>query len=511
MPRGSRDLVARIRRLPWQRFGAGAIAGAGALALTFLLRVIALGVFLPELAVDFALRVIPGSVESFFIQTMGGGAKALALGIAVLVFLALPGLYALPYRWIQGRLRNRWLVLVFYTLSAAGIELLVIVPILGGGLAGSSTLSGAGLASFSQLAGSAIYAALLDYFLVDVAARHPDGFSLSRRRFLITTAAAVTGVALALYGLSVTVARPARLAFASVTEMFAKELTPTEEFYTVTKNVIDPQVDPNAWRLEIDGLVANPLTFAYGDLLARTDAEGFVTLECVSNEIGGHLISTAKWSGLRLATLLADAGADPRADWVAFTCADGYTVGLPVAKAMDPGTLLALRMNEILLPPKHGAPARIVAPGLYGMFHAKWVTRITLVQGEFRGFWQQRGWTNRGTVRTTAIIATPRADSVITGAVTVGGVAFAGDRGISRVEVSLDDGRSWTSATLKGPALSGTTWVLWTYAFDPPAGGAYRIIVRAVDGGGSVQEAAGAPPFPDGASGYDSITLLVSR
>ena len=511
MPEEERPWLERLRALPWQRFGAGVVAGTAGLALAFLLRMLGLGIFLPELAVDFAVRVIPGSVESFFIRTMGGGAKALALAVALLVFLALPGLYAISYRRLEARVRNRWIVLALYTFGSAGISLLLIVPILGGGFLGAGTSAGPALASFSQLASAWLYAAVLDYFLVDVAARHPDGFSPSRRRFLMTATAAVAGAAIAFYGLSATVGRPARLFFASVAEMFAKELTPTEEFYVVTKNVIDPAVDAASWRLEVDGLVSGPKSHAYGDLASRADAEEFVTLECVSNEVGGNLISTAKWSGIRLADLLVEAGVDPRADWVAFTCADGYTVGVPLAKAMDPGSLLVLRMNELPLSAKHGAPARIVVPGLYGMFHAKWITRITLVQGEFRGFWQQRGWTNEGMTRTTAIIATPRPDSVITSGVALAGIAFAGDRGISRVEVSTDGGSTWAPAVLKGAALSATTWILWTYDFDPPTGGAYRIVVRAVDGLGQAQEASPSAPFPRGSAGYDTITLLVSR
>jgi hypothetical protein len=297
--------------------------------------------------------------------------------------------------------------------------------------------------------------------------------------------------------------------------MFSKETTPNEEFYVVTKNLIDPTVDAAAWRLSVEGLVTTPATYTLGELLARSAAlptarsEEEVTLECVSNEVGGNLVSTSRWTGVPLADLLADAGVDATADWVAFTCVDGYTVGVPLAKAMDPTSLVALKMGGVLLPPAHGSPARIIVPGLYGMFHAKWLSRITLVRGEFLGFWQQKGWTNRGPIRTTAIIATPPHNSVVGSAVTIGGVAVAGDRGISAVEVSTDGGQTWGSATLKAPPLSGLTWVMWTFPWTPPDGGSYRIVARAVDAGGTLQESSPASPFPNGASGYDSITLLV--
>lgn len=504
-----RELLQRIRRLPWIRFGAGVVAGIGALAVTYVLRILGLGIFLPEVALDFVITRIPGSIESFFIGTMGEGAKVFGLLTALVVILALFGFGATWYRRIQHRVRNRWAVIGVYTGATLAVILLVALPLLGGGLVGSDTSAGAWGAAFSQAIGAWLYAAILDYLLVDVAERHPQGFSLSRRQFIAATLLAVGGTALALYGLGSFVARPARLAFASVADMFAKEVTSNDDFYTVTKNFIDPDVDAKTWRLEIDGLVSSPRSYSYDDLLARASTEEFVTLECVSNEVGGNLISTAKWEGIPLAELLNDTGVQADADWVAFSCADGYTVGVPLAKALNPTTLLALRMNGLLLSTKHGFPARIVVPGLYGMFDAKWLTKITLVQGEFLGFWQQKGWTNRGSIRATAIIATPRPDSVVGLTVTIGGVAFAGDRGISRVEVSTDGGLTWRDATLKTPALSGMTWVLWTYDWTPAGSGAYQLRARAYDGSGAGQERERNPPFPNGSSGYDAITLFV--
>lgn len=504
-----RELAQRIRRLPWIRFGAGVVAGIGALTVTYLLRILGLGIFLPEVALDFVITRIPGSIESLFIGTMGEGAKIFGLLTAIVVILSLFGFGATGYRRIQRYLRPRWAVIAVVTAATAAAILLVALPLLGAGLVGSETRAGTWGAAFSQGVGAWLYAAILDYFLVDIAARHPQGFSLSRRQFIAATLLAVGGTALAFYGLGSFVARPARLAFASVAEMFAKEVTSNDEFYTVTKNLIDPDVDANTWRLAIDGLVSNPRSYSYDELLVRASVEEFVTLECVSNEVGGNLISTAKWEGIPLLELLDDAGVQAAADWVAFTCADGYTVGVPLAKALNPTTLMALRMNGLLLSTKHGFPARIVVPGLYGMFDAKWLTKITLVQGEFLGFWQQKGWTNRGSIRATAIIATPRPDSVVGPTVTIGGVAFAGDRGISRVEVSTDAGLTWRETTLKTPALSGMTWVLWTYDWTPAGSGAYQVRARAYDGSGLGQERERNPPFPDGSSGYDAITLLV--
>lgn len=507
-----KSVVARVRRLPWQRFGAGAVAGGAGLLVSFLVRSFGLGVFLPELAVDFAIGRIPGEIESFFIRTLGEGAKVLALLTAVVVFLILPGIYGMFFRIVQRRLSNRWKVMAFYGLSSAAIILFAVLPILNGGLLGSNTAVGWGFATFSQLISGWVFAAFLDYFLVDVAARHPRGFELSRRQFLVGSVFAIVTVALALYGLGSLAARKGRLVFASVAEMFANERTPTPNFYVVTKNVMDPNItNTDLWVLGVGGLVANPRQYAYGELEGLASVNEFVTLECVSNEVGGNLISTAEWWGVSLSSVLQSAGPHPTADWVVFTCADGYTVAIPLLKAMDPATLIALRMNGDRLTPAHGFPARIIVPGLYGMFHAKWLTRIDAVQGEFLGFWQQKGWTNRGQIRTTAIIATPADSTVLPMArVTLGGVAFAGDRGISAVEVSPDGGRTWSQAVLQPQPLSGLTWVLWTFDWDPPGSGSHRILARAFDGAGTPQEAATASPFPNGAAGYDSITLLVA-
>ena len=467
--RARTQLWALLRGLPWYRFAAGAVAGGAGLLVTFLLRAFGLGVFVPEVAVDFAVGRIPGAIESFFIRSLGEGAKLLALATAVIVFLVLPGAYAVFYRRVQRWLKNRWLGMAFYTFSSAGILLLVVLPLLGEGLLGSSSSVGAGFAVFSQLVGSWIYAAVLDYFLVDVAAEYPAGFSLSRRQFVIGSVGAIAVAALTVYGLASLVAKKGRLAFASFADMMNREVTPTGEFYVVTKNVIDPAVAASTWQLGVGGLVSTATTYTYRNLLdmvATNDpsvVEEFVTLECVSNEVGGNLISTASWKGVRLASLLQTAGLDPNADWIVFTCADGYTAGIPLAKALDPSTIVAVLMNNNQLTTAHGFPARIIVPGLYGMFHAKWLTKIEATQGEFLGYWQQKGWTNRGQIHTTAIIATPADNAVVGSSVTIGGVAFAGDRGISTIEVSTDGGLTWNPAAPQLPPKSNLTWVLWRY------------------------------------------------
>lgn len=499
-----------MRGWPWARFGAGFLAGVAALMVTLILRVLGLGVFLPEVALEAVITHIPGSIESFFIASLGEGAKLLGLATSVLAILVAFGIGALFFRRIQKRLPRRWTVIIVYTLGAAAVILLIASPLLGAGFLGSATEVGASFAAFSQLVGTWIYAAVLDYFLVDVAARHPEGLGLTRRQFLVGGAVAIGAFALALYGLGSVLSTPARLLFASVQDLFAKEVTPTDEFYVVTKNVIDPTVDPATWRLTIDGLVATPLIFSLADLQAKMQTQEYATMECVSNEVGGNLIGTAKWSGLRLVDLLTTAGVQPNADWVEFTCADGYAVAIPLVRATDPATLLVLEMNDAPLLNQHGAPARILVPGKYGMFSAKWVTGILVVQGEVRGFWQQKGWTNDGRIHVAAIIATPAAESVVSSPVTIGGVALSDAQGISKVEVSTDGGTTWSEAQLYDPKDPRLTWRLWTFRWTPTGGGAYRINARAYDGAGNAQDLSTAPPFPNGAAGYDGITLYVN-
>ncbi|MGQ0798005.1 MAG: hypothetical protein ACT4OI_09140, partial [Methanobacteriota archaeon] len=189
----ARSWVRRLRGLPWWRFAAGVVAGGAALGLSLILRLLGLGLFVPEVAVDFVVDRVPGDVEAFFIRTMGEGAKALGLVTAIAVFLALSGAYALPYRALQRRVRNRWGLLGIVALGYALGVLLGVLPVLGGGLLGADTPVGAGFATFGVALSGLVYAAALDYVLVDVAARHPDGFRPSRRQFIV-------GLGLLLFG-----------------------------------------------------------------------------------------------------------------------------------------------------------------------------------------------------------------------------------------------------------------------------------------------------------------------
>lgn len=288
------------------------------------------------------------------------------------------------------------------------------------------------------------------------------------------------------------------------------ELTPTDQFYVVSKNPpgFDPVVEVAKWSLQIAGLVGKPLRLTYDELRAMPAVEQLQTLECISNEVGGNLISNAKWKGVPLRDVLMRAGGPAAtAVRVAFRCADGYSESVPVDDAMHPSTLLAYEMNGEPLPAKHGFPIRLLIPGLFGMKNPKWITKIEVANYDVQGYWEASGWSDDAVVKTMSeFIAAPRSASV--GEIGLGGVAYGGDRGIKAVEYSLDGGATWLPAEVK-PALGPFTWVLWAALWTPTAPGEYTLKVRARDGLGVVQTAREVPTLPDGASGYHTIRIHI--
>jgi DMSO/TMAO reductase YedYZ molybdopterin-dependent catalytic subunit len=287
------------------------------------------------------------------------------------------------------------------------------------------------------------------------------------------------------------------------------ELTPTANFYYVSKNLVsDPDVNAAAWRLTINGLVDRPSMLTLDQLRALPSVEQYQTLECISNEVGGNLMSTARWTGVRLADLLAPAGVRAEASELIFHCADGYSDSLHLAQALGPQALLVYAMDGQPLPQAHGFPARLLIPGLYGMKNGKWITGLEAGAGGYQGYWEQQGWSREARVKTTARIDVPADGDLLAVRPTfIAGVAFAGDRGIARVDVSIDSGRSWTAATLRHP-LAEQTWVLWELPWRPTSG-THLIVVRAIEPSGVVQSPSVTPPLPDGASGYHAITVIV--
>ena len=268
---------------------------------------------------------------------------------------------------------------------------------------------------------------------------------------------------------------------------------------------------PDDWRLRIHGRVARPLTLTYEQLLARPMIERYVTLACVSNEVGGDLIGNAKWLGVRVKDLLLEAGPLSGADQVVGRSIDGFTAGTPTELLLDGrDAMLAVGMNGEPLPIDHGFPVRMVVPGLYGYVSAtKWLTELELTSfADYSAYWVPRGWAALGPIKTESRIDTPRNGATIRRAeVTVAGVAWAQHRGISRVEVRVDGG-AWQPATLAA-VPSVDTWRQWSWTWRTTPG-KHRLTVRATDNAGVTQTARQAPPAPNGASGWHSITVSVS-
>ncbi|MFJ8688210.1 molybdopterin-dependent oxidoreductase [Micromonospora wenchangensis] len=286
--------------------------------------------------------------------------------------------------------------------------------------------------------------------------------------------------------------------------------TPNGGFYRIDTALVVPQVDPETWRLRIHGRVRNPVELTFAELLARPMVERYVTLACVSNEVGGDLIGNARWLGVPIRELLDEAGPEEGADQVVGRSVDGWTCGTPTAALRDGrDALLAVGMNGEPLPVEHGFPVRMVVPGLYGYVSAcKWVTELELTSfADFDAYWVPRGWSAQGPVKTQSRIDTPRARNRLTaGEVTVAGVAWAQHRGISRVEVRVDGG-AWQEATL-APTVSVDTWVQWSWRW-PATPGEHTLQVRATDRDGETQTPLTAPVAPDGATGWHSVTVTV--
>ncbi|MEV6832499.1 molybdopterin-dependent oxidoreductase [Amycolatopsis sp. NPDC051102] len=286
-------------------------------------------------------------------------------------------------------------------------------------------------------------------------------------------------------------------------------ITPSADFYRIDTALVVPQLRTEDWSLKIHGMVDREVTFSYADIRNRPLVERRVTLTCVSNEVGGPLISNATWLGVDLVDLLDEAGVQAGAQQMFATSVDGWTCGTPVEVALDRtrGAMLAIGMNGQPLPVEHGFPARIVIPGLYGYVSAtKWVQSLEFTRWDDRqAYWLSRGWAEQAPIKTESRIDTPRGFSSVTaGKVRLAGTAWAQHTGIAKVEVRLDQGE-WREATLS-TEVSKDTWRMWWIELDVPKG-THQASVRATDQDGYTQTENRADPVPDGATGWHSVTL----
>ncbi|MFC5502292.1 molybdopterin-dependent oxidoreductase [Lysinimonas soli] len=356
---------------------------------------------------------------------------------------------------------------------------------------------------------------------------------LTRRRFLGLSAGAVTiGALSALGGYALqagsraataarnafrlptpSVAAPAvpagaELAVAGLTPV----VTPNADFYRIDTALQVPQLNPDDWQLKITGLVEHPVTLGWAELIALPLEESYTTLMCVSNEVGGDLIGTAKWLGYPIRHLLARAAPTASADMVLSRSSDGFTASTPLVALLeaDRNAILAIGMNDEPLPAEHGSPVRMVVPGLYGYVSAtKWVVELEVTRfADHAAYWTERGWSDHGPIKLESRIDVPRQGTIVSrGQLVVAGVAWHQHTGISKVEVQVDDG-PWNEATL-ATAISVDTWVQWRWTWNASSG-THKLRVRATDAAGEVQTSQHADVIPDGATGYHEVDVQVA-
>jgi len=492
---------------------AGVAAVAAALGAGELIAVVTGPVSSPAIAVGGAIiDLVPESLKHFAITLFGTHDK-LALQVGMLVLLALAGAGL-------GLLARRRL-----PLALAGIGAFAVL-----GLVAAVTRYGAGPLALLPSLAAGVTGVLVLYRLTRAA---PEAATHDRaeptRRNALTIGAVVLGVgALAAVAgrwislrrdvgaerASVELPQPASPAPALPPEVDAKLprlatfVTPNPEFYRIDTALIVPQIAPDGWRLRVHGRVRNPMTLTYADLLKRPMIERYITLCCVSNEVGGGLISNARWLGVRVSDLLAEAAPEPGADQVVSRSDDGYTAGTPTEVLRDGrDAMLAVGMNGEPLPIDHGFPVRMVVPGLYGYVSAtKWLTELELTSfADFDAYWIRRGWANKAPIKLQSRIDTPGSKAKA-GTVVVGGVAWAQHVGVSGVELRVDDG-AWQPARLYD-VPSTDTWRQWTLPWEATPG-KHRLTVRATDANGRLQDEDERPVLPDGATGWHSIDVTI--
>jgi DMSO/TMAO reductase YedYZ molybdopterin-dependent catalytic subunit len=286
-------------------------------------------------------------------------------------------------------------------------------------------------------------------------------------------------------------------------------VTPNADFYRVDTALVVPQVRAEDWVLSVTGMVDEPFELTFDELLDRDLIEADITMTCISNPVGGDLVGHARWLGVLTRELLDEARPRGGADQLVGRSVDGYTCGFPLSAAYDRDCIVAVGMNGETLPLKHGFPARLVTPGLYGYIGStKWLTELEVTTFDaFDQYWVRRGYADRAPIKTMARIDTPRSlERVAAGPVAIGGVAWAQTRGIDAVEVRIDDG-PFRPAQL-ADALNRDSWRQWRFDWDAVPG-RHTLTVRAVDGGGATQTETRADIVPDGASGWMSLVVTV--
>jgi DMSO/TMAO reductase YedYZ molybdopterin-dependent catalytic subunit len=482
----------------------------------------------PELVGERLLPLIPADQFVALLARFKPNPKTEPLGLALLgqvilgVLIALPLTYfarpagGAPSHWPT---RRAWLAAGATALIMEIVAVALFWPVLPAGIYGNPFNQARLLSVVSLLLTFSAYAAvtvLANHWLAHRLTRSdasPAAPGFSRRAALEAGGAVVLSLAaggVAFERLLAEWYARSNLTYEGMRtpDIITSAITPNSDFYIVSKNVLDPTVQVERWRLEITGLIHTPKTWTLQELRALESESRAITLECISNEVGGHLISTAQWRGVSLQTLLSAAGgALPPATHLIFYGVDGYATSLPLAALLEARTLLAWQMNGEPLPDQHGFPLRAVVAGRYGEQSAKWLSRIELTDQLYKGFYQSQGWSD-GPLSTMSRIDAPTHAAL--GPVTVSGIAFAGLRAVTRVEVSADGGTTWHDATLLPPlSAQAQAWRFWRWTWRPRTSGQYTLVVRATDSSGKLQISDVRPAVPNGSTGWHTVQVLV--
>lgn len=537
----------------------GSLAGIVVVALTYLgERLLGLS-FLPFDIFDWLARVLPGPLVSFVIdlivRTTGqldvgptaSIAKQIEQGIAVFEFILAGAIFGLVLSGLGRRKTDSLIAYGFYGgvilwVAAILIELSVGFP----GVA-SGTLPWI----FSSLwlglvliGGGALLGRLLRDLLErdETVQEEQEESGLSRRQFLYLIGAGSAAVVVSALGLAFSPQREKAQAGATATRTGGglpeigtfdtsgpaasppknildkrfqpapgtrPELTTNQDFYRVDIDTIPPEVNGKTWQLKLDGQVDNPLTLSLEEIKSRPSTSQVITMECISNQVGGDLISTTLYTGVPLKALLDEAKMKPNAQALSIRSVDGYYETVSMQDMMDERTLLVYEMNREPLPVEHGYPLRFYIPNRFGMKQPKWITHLQVIDHASSGYWEDRGWSEQAIPETTSVIDTIDTSQASSNSsdVPIGGIAYAGARGISKVEIKIDDG-TWDQVELRDPPLSPLTWVQWRYSWQAQPG-KHLVSVRAYDGTGKLQQAKETPPYPDGATGLNTKNAVI--
>lgn len=513
--------------------GAGLAASLTSVVVMGILR-LAAGIPTPvELFGDFVLKHINVNVFIRLLLTFGPNAKTEPLGLALLGMIALGTVLALLYAAlvrlalpINGTRppRREWLIGLAFGVVMTLLAVAIFWNEIGQNFFGLTQGTSMFVTSLGLLADFVAYGVVLCLayrLLLPKQAVEGVSAAAQSRRLLLSrvgvaawSVGAVGGTLGLVSGFLGDYASYDGMQSPSHKSPAGKDFTPlittNSEHYVVTQNPIDPTPNIDLWRLEVAGLIHSTGSLNYAEVQKLPSTSRAITLECIANGRGGHLMATAIWQGVTLRTLLEQyGGAQTSATHVAFYSVDGYNMSLPLKEVLEADALLAWRMNGVELPLKHGYPMRVLIPGRYGEENPKWLTRVELTDHFVGGLYSDQGWSNSPLHTTSRIDSPTAAHTLAVGQSTaVSGIAFAGNRGIQKVEVSTDDGTTWNQATLQ-PALSPDTWVAWDWQWTPSVAGKYMLAVRAIDGTGEVQTGKNQGTVPSGATGYYKVMITV--